>query len=70
MVDPDVQKFSLHFTEANIHLCLFDRWNAATDQQAIDRIHRLGQTKPVTVVRFLTANSVEESILEMQVCTM
>jgi hypothetical protein len=53
-------------TSAN-HVFLLDPWwNPATEDQAIDRVHRLGQTKPVEVVRFICTNSVEEKILELQ----
>jgi DNA repair protein RAD16 len=36
------------------------------ERQAQDRIHRLGQHKPVTVVRFIVAGSVEERVLALQ----
>ena len=38
-------------------------WNPTYDQQAQDRAHRLGQKRPVTVIRMCHANSVEEGIL-------
>lgn len=37
--------------------------NSAIEEQAIDRIHRLGQTRPVTVRRFVMKNTVEERLL-------
>jgi len=39
-------------------------WNPTADQQAMDRVHRLGQTKQVTVYRMITRGSVEERILQ------
>jgi SNF2 family DNA or RNA helicase len=39
-------------------------WNPTMDEQAQDRVHRIGQTKPVTVYRILTNNSVEEKIVK------
>jgi len=49
------------------HVMLLDPWwNPATEEQAIDRVHRLGQTKPVFVTRFIIQGSVEEKILELQ----
>ncbi|KAG2389042.1 hypothetical protein C9374_014442 [Naegleria lovaniensis] len=38
-------------------------WNPTLDAQAMDRVHRIGQTKPVTIYRLITKNSVEERIL-------
>ena len=43
------------------------RWNPAVEQQAQDRIHRLGQYKPIHVTRFVIAGSIEERILKLQV---
>ncbi|KNE54399.1 hypothetical protein AMAG_00371 [Allomyces macrogynus ATCC 38327] len=41
-------------------------WNPQIERQAIDRIYRIGQTRPVTVVRFAMENSVEERVLLLQ----
>lgn len=51
---------NLQFTN---YVFLFDRWwNPAIEDQAINRAHRVGQRHPVTVTRFLTANTIEERI--------
>lgn len=43
---------------------LFDSdWNPQVDLQAMDRVHRLGQTKPVIVYRFATVNTAEQVLL-------
>nr|CAG8607458.1 3503_t:CDS:10 [Entrophospora candida] len=39
-------------------------WNPTVDQQAMDRAHRLGQTKQVTVYRLITKGTIEERILQ------
>jgi SNF2 family DNA or RNA helicase len=41
-------------------------WAPSVDLQAIDRVHRIGQTKPVNVLRFLIRDSIDEKILELQ----
>jgi SWI/SNF-related matrix-associated actin-dependent regulator of chromatin subfamily A3 len=41
-------------------------WAPAIEEQAIDRVHRLGQTRNVTVKRIVIENSVEESVLITQ----
>ncbi|KAL9654534.1 hypothetical protein ABK040_006599 [Willaertia magna] len=40
-------------------------WNPTSDAQAMDRVHRIGQTKPVTVYRLIVGNSVEDRILKI-----
>ena len=45
------------------YVFLFDRWwNPAVEDQAINRAHRIGASGPVTVTRFLIANTIEERI--------
>ncbi|DBA87235.1 hypothetical protein WJX77_012520 [Trebouxia sp. C0004] len=73
--DPDVRVFlmslkaggvALNLTAAS-HVMLMDPWwNPAVEQQAQDRIHRLGQYKPIHVTRFVIAGSIEERILKLQ----
>lgn len=41
-------------------------WNPALENQAIDRVHRIGQRKPVEVHRIFVNNTVEDRILELQ----
>lgn len=56
----------LTVTEAD-YVVLYDPWwNPATERQAIDRTHRIGQTKPVTAYRLVTLGSVEEKIQALQ----
>ena len=51
---------NLQFAE---YVFLFDRWwNPATEDQAINRAHRIGVAGPVTVTRFISTNTVEERI--------
>ncbi|XP_048555056.1 putative SWI/SNF-related matrix-associated actin-dependent regulator of chromatin subfamily A member 3-like 1 [Triticum urartu] len=46
---------------------LFDPWwNPGTEEQAMDRVHRIGQKKAVKVVRLIVKNSIEERVLELQ----
>ncbi|KAK4328240.1 hypothetical protein Pmani_001358 [Petrolisthes manimaculis] len=49
------------------HLFLLDiHWNPQLENQACDRIYRVGQTKPVYIHRFIVENTVEQKILELQ----
>jgi SNF2 family DNA or RNA helicase len=41
-------------------------WNPAVENQATDRVHRIGQTKNVTTYKLVTKNSIEEKIIDMQ----
>ncbi|WCK55261.1 DEAD/DEAH box helicase [Aneurinibacillus sp. Ricciae_BoGa-3] len=55
----------LNLTAAN-HVFHFDRWwNPAVENQATDRSHRIGQTQPVQVHKFVTLGTLEERIDEM-----
>jgi hypothetical protein len=56
----------LTVTEAD-YVILYDPWwNPAIERQAIDRTHRIGQTKPVTAYRLVTIGSVEQKIQALQ----
>jgi SNF2 family DNA or RNA helicase len=56
----------LNLTEADYVFILDPWWNPAIEQQAIDRTHRIGQTKNVFIYKFITKDSVEEKILALQ----
>ncbi|KAK3855430.1 hypothetical protein Pcinc_038167 [Petrolisthes cinctipes] len=48
-----------------INVIFYDSdWNPTVDQQAMDRAHRLGQTKQVTVYRLVCKSTIEERILQ------
>lgn len=52
------------------HVLLLDVWwNPTTEDQAIDRAHRIGQTRTVNVSRFTVKNTIEDRILALQVCS-
>ncbi len=56
----------LNLTEAD-HVFIVDPWwNPAIEEQAADRAHRIGQTKPVIIHRLVAKNTVEEKILQLQ----
>ena len=56
----------LNLTSGNWAFMMEPWWAVAAEEQAWDRVHRLGQTKPVTVVRFIAERSVEGKMLELQ----
>lgn len=56
----------LNLVEADYVFILDPWWNPAVEQQAIDRSHRIGQTKNVFIYKFITKDSVEEKILALQ----
>ena len=56
----------LNLTAASRVVILEPFWNPFVEEQAIDRVHRLNQTKDVTVYRFTIRDSVEERILALQ----
>ncbi|KAJ3281646.1 putative DNA helicase ino80 [Borealophlyctis nickersoniae] len=53
----------INLTAADTVIFYDSDWNPTVDQQAMDRAHRLGQTKQVTVYRLITAGTIEERIL-------
>lgn len=56
----------LNLTAAD-YVFLFDPWwNPAAEQQAIDRAHRIGQTKKVFTYKLITKDTVEEKVVELQ----
>ncbi len=55
----------LNLTRAD-HVVHFDRWwNPAVEEQASDRAHRIGQTKPVQVHRMITTGTIEQRVAEL-----
>ncbi|TAF45952.1 MAG: DEAD/DEAH box helicase [Sphingobacteriales bacterium] len=56
----------LNLTEADYVFILDPWWNPAVEQQAIDRTHRIGQTKNVFIYKFIAKDTVEEKILALQ----
>jgi superfamily II DNA or RNA helicase len=55
--------FGLNLTRANYVIHLDPWWNPAVEDQASDRVHRIGQQLPVTIVRLVMTGTLEESIL-------
>jgi DNA repair protein RAD16 len=56
----------LNLQEANHVLVLEPWWNPQVEMQAIQRAHRIGQTRDVHAVRFITEGSIEDRMLELQ----
>jgi non-specific serine/threonine protein kinase len=57
---------AINLTAAD-YVIIFDPWwNPAVEAQAIDRSHRIGQTKKVMVYRMVIENTIEEKMLELQ----
>lgn len=54
----------INLTSADIVILFDSDWNPQADLQAMDRAHRIGQTKQVVVYRFVTDNAIEEKVLE------
>jgi superfamily II DNA or RNA helicase len=58
--------FGLTLTEADYVFVLDPWWNPAAEAQAIDRAHRIGQTRPVTVYRLVSTDTIEEKVVALQ----
>jgi SNF2 family DNA or RNA helicase len=73
--DPDKRVFllslkaggtGLNLTEADYVYLVDPWWNPAVENQAIDRVHRIGQDKHVIAVRLITPGTVEEKMMKLQ----
>jgi SNF2 family DNA or RNA helicase len=56
----------LNLTAAEYVFILDPWWNPAVEAQAVDRAHRIGQTRPVFTYRLIARDTVEEKVLELQ----
>ncbi|MGH2914810.1 MAG: DEAD/DEAH box helicase, partial [Solirubrobacteraceae bacterium] len=57
--------FGLNLTEADYCFLLDPWWNPAAETQAIDRTHRIGQTRPVMVYRTISRDTIEEKVVAL-----
>ena len=58
--------FGLNLTEADYVFLLDPWWNPASEAQAVDRAHRIGQAKTVMVYRIVAADTIEEKVMELK----
>jgi len=58
--------FGLNLTEADYVFLLDPWWNPASEAQAVDRAHRIGQTKQVMVYRMVAANTIEQKVMALK----
>ena len=58
--------FGLNLTEADYCFVCDPWWNPAAEAQAVDRTHRIGQTRPVTVYRLVSQGTIEEKVVSLQ----
>jgi SNF2 family DNA or RNA helicase len=58
--------FGLNLTEADYVILLDPWWNPATEAQAVDRVHRIGQTKNVMVYRLVSRDTIEEKVMALK----
>ena len=58
--------FGLNLTEADYCFLLDPWWNPATEAQAVDRTHRIGQTRNVMVYRLIASGTIEEKVMALK----
>lgn len=58
--------FGLNLTAADYCFLCDPWWSPAAEAQAVDRAHRIGQTRPVTVYRLVAENTIEEKVVALQ----
>jgi SNF2 family DNA or RNA helicase len=56
----------LTLTEADYVFVLDPWWNPAVEAQAVDRTHRIGQTRPVNVYRLVATDTIEEKVMALK----
>lgn len=66
LLTTSVGGLGLNLTGADIVIFLEHSWNPYEDLQAMDRAHRVGQTRKVQVFRLVSANGIDESIVNVQ----
>lgn len=57
---------ALNLTEANNVFLMDPWWNPAVEEQAMDRIHRIGQFRPINIYKIIIQDSIESKIVELQ----
>ena len=58
--------FGLNLTQADYVVLLDPWWNPATEAQAVDRAHRIGQERPVMVYRLVSADTIESKVMALK----
>ncbi len=58
--------FGLNLTEADYCFILDPWWNPATEAQAVDRAHRIGQTRNVMVYRLIAKDTIEDKVMALK----
>jgi superfamily II DNA or RNA helicase len=58
--------FGLNLTEADYVFLLDPWWNPATEAQAVDRTHRIGQTRNVMVYRLIAKDTIEQKVMALK----
>jgi SNF2 family DNA or RNA helicase len=58
--------FGLNLTEADYCILLDPWWNPASEAQAVDRVHRIGQARTVMVYRLVAQDTIEEKVMALK----
>ena len=58
--------FGLNLTEADYVFLLDPWWNPASEAQAVDRTHRIGQANPVNVYRIVADGTIEDKVMKLR----